>query len=125
MGTVPRGVSVCAYVPMSELLPAADLVAFHGGSGTMLAALAAGTPMLIVPFAADQPDNADRCLAAGVARVLTPEGLDAGAVKDAVEAIVSGPDYATPRARSGGRGRGDAGPGRRPRSDRNDLGSAT
>ena len=93
LGTVPAGVSVHAYVPMSELLPAADLVAFHGGSGTMLAALAAGTPMLIVPFAADQPDNADRCLAAGVARVLTPEGLDAGAVKAAVEAIVSGPDY--------------------------------
>ena len=78
---------------MSELLPAADLVAFHGGSGTMLAALAAGTPMLIVPFAADQPDNADRCLAAGVARMLAPEGLDAEAVKTAVEVIVSGPDY--------------------------------
>jgi UDP:flavonoid glycosyltransferase YjiC (YdhE family) len=93
LGTVPAGVSVHAYVPMSVLLPAADLVAFHGGSGTMLAALAAGTPMLIVPFAADQPDNADRCLAAGVARVLTPKGLNAGAVKAAVEAIISGPDY--------------------------------
>jgi len=93
LGTVAAGVSVHAYVPMSVLLPAADLVAFHGGSGTMLAALAAGTPMVIVPFAADQPENADRCLAAGVSRVLPPEGLDAGAVEHAVNAIVTNPAY--------------------------------
>ena len=105
-----------------ELLPAADLVAFHGGSGTMLAALAAGTPMIIVPFAADQPDNADRCLAAGVARVLAPEGLDAGAVKDRRRSHRLRPRLRTPRARGRRRGRGHAGTGRRPRSDRNDRG---
>jgi UDP:flavonoid glycosyltransferase YjiC (YdhE family) len=49
--------------------------------------------MIIVPLAADQPDNADRCLAAGVARVLTPEGLDAGAVERAVNTVVSDPTY--------------------------------
>jgi UDP:flavonoid glycosyltransferase YjiC (YdhE family) len=93
LGSVPAGVSVHAYVPMSVLLPNADLVGFHGGSGTMLAALAAGTSMIIVPLAADQPDNADRCLAAGVARVLTPDDLDAGAVESAVNAVVSDPTY--------------------------------
>ena len=84
-GSVPPGVVVHAYVPMSTLLPEADVVAHHGGSGTMLAALAAGTPMIIVPLAADQPDNGDRCEAAGVARVLSPDGIDAATVHAAIE----------------------------------------
>lgn len=89
LGPVPPHVSVHAYVPMSTLLPAADVVVFHGGSGTMLAALVAGTPMVIVPLAADQPDNAERCLAAGVARVVALEDVDASRVEEAVGAVAT------------------------------------
>ena len=91
---LPANVTVRAYVPMSTLLPAADLVAFHGGSGTMLAALAAACPMVIVPLAADQPDNADLCVAAGVARALPAEDLTAMAVRETMEAILADPSYA-------------------------------
>ncbi len=94
LGALPENVTVRAYVPMSTLLPAADLVAFHGGSGTMLAALGAACPMLIVPLAADQPDNADLCTAAGVARALPAEDLTAMAVREAIEAILADPSYA-------------------------------
>jgi UDP:flavonoid glycosyltransferase YjiC (YdhE family) len=93
LGPVPAGVAVHAYVPMSTVLPVADVVAYHGGSGTMLAALAAGTPMVIVPLAADQPDNGDRCEAAGVARVVPFEGIDAAAVQAAIEAVVTDQTY--------------------------------
>ena len=93
LGAVPAGVVVETYVPMSSLLPAADLVAFHGGSGTMIAALAAARPMVIVPLAADQPDNADRCTAAGVARVIALEELSEEAVRVAVEAVAADPSY--------------------------------
>lgn len=93
LGEVPAGVTVHRYLPMSALLPVADLVAFHGGSGTMLAALAAGRPMVIVPLAADQPDNADLCERAGVARVVPLEALTADAVRDAVTDILSKPTY--------------------------------
>jgi UDP:flavonoid glycosyltransferase YjiC (YdhE family) len=92
LGAVPAGVVVHAYIPMSTLLPAADLVAYHGGSGTMLAALAAGTPMVIVPLAADQPDNGDRAEAAGVARILPPDAGPA-TVSEAIEAVVADPSY--------------------------------
>jgi UDP:flavonoid glycosyltransferase YjiC (YdhE family) len=92
LGAVPAGVDVRAYIPMSTLLPAADVVAYHGGSGTMLAALAAGTAMVIVPLAADQPDNGDRTEAAGVARILSPD-VDAAAVSDAIGAVVADPSY--------------------------------
>ena len=93
LGPVPTGVTVRAYVPMSTLLPAADLVAFHGGSGTMLAALAAARPMVIVPLAADQPDNADLCAAAGIARIVALEELTADAVQTAIEALLTDPSY--------------------------------
>lgn len=93
LGDIPAGVRVRAYVPMSTLLPAADLVAFHGGSGTMLAALAAACPMVIVPLAADQPDNADLCSAAGVARVVALEGLSADGVREAIETILADPAW--------------------------------
>jgi UDP:flavonoid glycosyltransferase YjiC (YdhE family) len=93
LGEVPAGVDVRAYIPMSTVLPDADIVAHHGGSGTMLAALAAGTPMLIVPLAADQPDNGDRCEAAGVARIVSPDAIDAGTVRSALEAALAHPSY--------------------------------
>ena len=98
LGPVPPGVAVHAYIPMSTVLPGSDLVAHHGGSGTMLAALAAGTPMVIVPLAADQPDNGDRSVAAGVARVVEPDGIDAHTAQAAIEAVLTQPSY---RQRSG------------------------
>ena len=93
LGPVPADVVVHAYLPMSTLLPAADVVVYHGGSGTMLAALTAATPMVIVPLAADQPDNGDRCEAAGVARIVPFESVDVAAVRSAIEAVATDPAY--------------------------------
>lgn len=93
IGAVPANVRVHAYVPMSTLLPAADVLVHHGGSGTMLTALAAGTPQVIVPIAADQPDNAEQCRAAGVARVLALDDAGAPAVKAAIETVLREPSY--------------------------------
>jgi UDP:flavonoid glycosyltransferase YjiC (YdhE family) len=45
-------------------------VVHHGGIGTTAQALRAGRPMLVVPHAHDQPDNARRVCALGVARQL-------------------------------------------------------
>ena len=93
LGRVPASVDRPALRPDVDLLPAADLVAFHGGSGTMLAALAAARPMVIVPLAADQPDNADRVEAAGVARSSRSRRLTADAVRLAIEAVLGDPAF--------------------------------
>ncbi len=50
--------------------PRAAAVIHQGGVGTTAQALRAGKPMLVVPFAHDQPDNAARVRRLGVARVL-------------------------------------------------------
>jgi MGT family glycosyltransferase len=89
LGRVPSNVHVAAYLPMSRLLPTSDLVVCHGGSGTVLAALASGIPLVMLPSAADQPENAARCAAAGVAIVLPPGSRQPQAVRDAVAAVLT------------------------------------
>ena len=53
-----------------QVLPAADVVVAHGGSGTTFGALAAGVPLVLVPFFADQPVNSDRVATRGAAIVV-------------------------------------------------------
>jgi UDP:flavonoid glycosyltransferase YjiC (YdhE family) len=65
-------VFVCPYAPHSQLFPRAAAIVHHGGIGTLAQALRSGRPQLIVPHFADQPDNADRAVRLGVARVTSP-----------------------------------------------------
>jgi UDP:flavonoid glycosyltransferase YjiC (YdhE family) len=94
LGSPPENARVVPYVPMSRLLPTCAAVVFHAGSGTMLAALAAGVPMVLVPVAADQPTNAERCEAAGVGVVVRRDARDAAAVRDAVDRVLGDERYA-------------------------------
>jgi UDP:flavonoid glycosyltransferase YjiC (YdhE family) len=68
--TLPEGVTAFDYAPFSELFPRAAAVVHHGGIGTTGLALRSGRPMLVMPCAWDQPDNAERAARLGVARVL-------------------------------------------------------
>jgi UDP:flavonoid glycosyltransferase YjiC (YdhE family) len=56
--------------PHQLLFPRAAAVVHPGGAGTLAQALRAGRPMLVVPHAHDQPDNAARVTRLGVARTL-------------------------------------------------------
>ncbi len=59
------------YIPYAQVFPRAVAIVHQGGIGTTSEALRAGPPMLVVPFGADQPDNAARAKRLGVAEVLT------------------------------------------------------
>lgn len=61
---------VGGYAPHSLLFPRARAIAHHGGIGTTAQAIRAGRPQLVVPFMADQPDNAARLVRLGVARTI-------------------------------------------------------
>jgi rhamnosyltransferase subunit B len=58
--SLPPGVLWQDYAPLRVLLPRVDALVHHGGIGTTAEALCAGVPQLVVPFAHDQFDNADR-----------------------------------------------------------------
>ncbi|WP_206785436.1 glycosyltransferase [Amycolatopsis sp. MtRt-6] len=82
LGPLPAHVTARAWVPQAAVVPHADLVVHHGGSGTTLGALAAGVPQLVLPQGADQFANADALVAAGAALRLLPGELTADAVAE-------------------------------------------
>ena len=69
-GPLPAGVVVVDYAPHQELFARSAAIVHHGGIGTTGQALRSGRPMLVVPFAHDQPDNAARVERLGVASVV-------------------------------------------------------
>jgi MGT family glycosyltransferase len=60
LGSLPPNVHVEPWVDQADVLAEADVVVCHGGSGTVLGALAAGVPLVMVPSFADQFENARR-----------------------------------------------------------------
>lgn len=93
LGPRPANVRIERYVPQSLLFSRCDLVVCHGGFGTTLTALGHGLPLVVVPIAADQPDNGRRCAELGVGRVVPPEGRTAGAIREAVRAVLGDGRY--------------------------------
>jgi UDP:flavonoid glycosyltransferase YjiC (YdhE family) len=89
----PPNVFIAQYIPHSLLFPRCDLVISHGGFGTIMAALGHGLPLIVVPIAADQPDNARRCAALGVARVIAPDRRTPVAIREAALDVLCRPTY--------------------------------
>jgi hypothetical protein len=83
LGPVPAHVHVERWVDQARILPHADLVVCHGGSGTTFGALAAGVPLVVVSHFADQFENGRRVVAAGAGRAVAADPTEiAAAVAD-------------------------------------------
>lgn len=93
LGDQPSNVRVERYVPQEVLLPRCDVVVSHAGSGSVMGALAFGVPLVLLPLGADQPQNADRCGALGVARILDPLTATPSDVCDAAFDVMRDPCY--------------------------------
>ena len=91
LGPQPEHVRVERFIPQAEILPRAAIVVSHAGSGSVLGALAHGLPMVLLPMGADQPYNAARCDALGVARSVDVITATPGDVRDAVAAVLFEP----------------------------------
>lgn len=76
LGTLPDNVRPLPWVPLAELLSASDALIHHGGSGTLLTALQAGLPQLLLPQGADHFINADALTATGAALRSASEDVD-------------------------------------------------
>jgi UDP:flavonoid glycosyltransferase YjiC (YdhE family) len=93
LGTQPPHVHLARFLPQASVLPYCDAVVSHGGSGSVLGALAHGLPSVLVPIGADQPWNAARCVELGVAEVLDAETATPRDVAVAVGAVLQEPGY--------------------------------
>jgi UDP:flavonoid glycosyltransferase YjiC (YdhE family) len=94
LGPQPPNVHLAGYVPLSLLLPHLDVVATQGGT-SILPALAAGLPLLVVPQGADQFHNAEACVSAGVGLQLLPGDVRAEAVANAIGRLFAEPTFSS------------------------------
>ena len=88
-GSQPEHIHIEQWVPQSQLLPHTDLVISHGGSGTVVAALAHGLPQIVVAMGADQMYNADRVQALGVGRALRPVTTTPEEIRDITATLLA------------------------------------
>jgi MGT family glycosyltransferase len=87
-----HNVTVVAAAPHSEVLKHTRVVVTHGGHGTVVRALAAGVPMVIMPQGRDQADNAARVTARG-AGVTLKSTAASEKVADAVRLVLDDPSF--------------------------------
>jgi UDP:flavonoid glycosyltransferase YjiC (YdhE family) len=100
---LPPTIHVGGYVPYSELFPHVRAIVHQGGIGTMAQALRASHPMLVVPWAQDQPDNADHARRLGLARVVSAQKFTAVRAFHELFPLLHDPLYATRAAEVGQR----------------------
>jgi UDP:flavonoid glycosyltransferase YjiC (YdhE family) len=78
---VPDNCEVHDWLPLPEAFAGASAVVTHAGHGTVMAALATGSPLVCVPLGRDQPFTAARIEALGAGLIATPTTVP-GALRD-------------------------------------------
>jgi UDP:flavonoid glycosyltransferase YjiC (YdhE family) len=91
--TLSDGVVAFDYAPFSELFPRATVVVHHGGVGTTGLAMRSGRPMLIMPCAWDQPDNAERVARLGISRTIPRRRYTPARVAAELRHLLDDPPY--------------------------------
>jgi MGT family glycosyltransferase len=84
-------VHVMPWLSHDVLLPRCAAVVTTGGMGTVMAALRAGVPLVVVPTGWDKPANARRVEATGVGVALSPRRCTPGTLQVAVSRVLHDP----------------------------------
>ena len=99
--SLPEGVAAFDYAPFSDLFPRAAAIVHQGGIGTTAQAIRSGRPMLVMPYAHDQPDNAERLVRLGVARTVSRHRYTPERAAAELRALLEEPIYARSAATVG------------------------
>jgi MGT family glycosyltransferase len=87
----PSGFRVASFAPGDALANRAHVVVCHAGNGTTYQALAAGVPLVTLPFVADQQWNARRQEELGVGLIVRQPS--SAALREAVDRVMTDPHY--------------------------------
>jgi UDP:flavonoid glycosyltransferase YjiC (YdhE family) len=93
VGPVPEGWIVRSHLPQARVLARAAAVVASANTTAVLGALSHGVPLVLIPGGGEQVDVAERCAAAGVAVVLSPETVTAVALSAAIRQILDEPGF--------------------------------
>lgn len=90
---LPDGIAAFEYAPFSEVFPKALAIVHSGGVGTTAQGLRAGKPVLVVPHAHDQFDNADRAARIGTGRWISRARYNADTATRELRSLLERADY--------------------------------
>jgi UDP:flavonoid glycosyltransferase YjiC (YdhE family) len=91
---LPSGVAAFEYAPFGEVLPRALAIVHQGGVGTTGQGLRAGRPVIVVPHAHDQFDNAARVVRLGCGRSIARPRYNSQSATKELRALLETRDYA-------------------------------
>lgn len=92
---LPGNPLVRSFWPQRAVLGRVQAAIVHGGFNTVLDALEAGVPMVVVPIAFEQPGTAARLYAAGTAVVVPYRRLTRRKLRAALKRILEEPSFTT------------------------------
>ena len=98
---LPKGMIAVPSAPFSLLFPRAAAIVHQGGVGTTAQAMRAGRPMLVMPYAHDQPDNAARVVRLGIARTISRFRYNAHSATRELTRLLEDPAYGINAVRVG------------------------
>ncbi len=93
LGRLAPNVRVEGWVPIETAIASADVLVVHGNSETVLAALAHGIPVLILPRILEQPQIAWRLAASGAGLRLPMKGVTPEKMRQAAEQVLRTPSF--------------------------------
>lgn len=99
--TLPPEVAAFEYAPYSEVLPRACAIVHQGGVGTTGQGLRSGRPVLILPHAHDQFDNAARVVRLGCGRTIPRPRYTVATAITELRALLNDQSYAARAAEIG------------------------
>ena len=92
--SLPDTIRAYSYLPYSKIFPHAVAIVHQAGVGTLAQAMRAGRPQLIVPVAFDQPDNARRTCALGLACTIPFRKVTAQLLTSELSMLLDSASYA-------------------------------
>jgi rhamnosyltransferase subunit B len=90
---LPPSVLAWPYAPHEQVFPRASAIVHQAGIGTTAQALRSGRPMLAVPFAHDQFDNAERVCRLGAGLTIPRHRYSERAAAQALARLLATPSY--------------------------------
>jgi UDP:flavonoid glycosyltransferase YjiC (YdhE family) len=100
IGALPANFMLAPYLPAIAMAKRSDLMIHHGGHGSFMTGLSAGTPQVIVPTFSERESNARRMAALGVGEFVIPtvcecgeKHLDVDEFRAVVKSVLGDPEY--------------------------------
>ena len=100
LGTLPPNFSHASYLPGHAMAADCDLMVHHGGHGSVMTGLQAGTPAVVVPTITERESNARRLVALGAGEIVMPvtnqdgeKTIDTNEFRATVLRVLANPAY--------------------------------